>query len=734
MANNSNRKQYNAGNNRTPNYRRYKPSPQDPPRDFKVVKPIWAAYINMARQNIYQTLCHISHVLGYEIDKDDKQLEENLLQIPAVKLLNMKGKAEEISKAMKMIDGHFPFVSPMVEKLIELNNIEIQKYNKKASKDGKKPEIKEKTPALYYEVFQNILPLINLLRNYYSHHDYFDSRIDSKTGRITDEKLGKRCARLAVLLDYCTTGARRIVKERFSVGDNATFAAADFDFFEGERRYYDFKITDEKGETKKVKRELRCYIYRVGDKDDNEKLVRLTNMGIYLLICLFLNKKYAKEFGDKTDFWGKNCREGLRPTDKEMAIMHEVSCVYRIRLPKERLQSEKDKSAVGLDMLNELKKCPKELFDTLSARDQDRFRVDVNEGTEGSDDTTVLMLRSFDRFPTLALQYLDTMEMFRRIRFQVQLGNYRYKFYNKNWIDSADDNDGERVRILQKELMGYGRLGEIEAERKARWGSLIRLIDKPRADTVDTKPYITDHHASYHISNNHIGLQWNSADEAVLDKNGIFMPSTTLPERVGGSKPKAGDAAPVAECHAPKCWLSVYDLPAVCFLTHLTGSGERAERIIIETTERYKTFFKAIGSGEIVPYDKETKVSFIPQDKKESIAEARKHGKPYSYIMEPYGIDFAALPRKVQDYLLGDGSRSNGDAQFKKLAFATLNNELERTQSRLKRIREELALYAAKDNKLGKKSTSISVRALWPVSLPKIWCISRNLTKMAKWC
>lgn len=685
-------------------------SPQDTssPRNFQVIKSVWAAYANMARQNIYQTLCHISHILGYEINRDDTRLEENLMMIPAIRILGSKGKAEEIAKAMKMIDCHFPFVSPMLEKLIQINNRKIRKDNKNVDRERRQPEIKEKTPALYYELFQMILPLINLLRNYYSHHEFYDKRIDTKSGRITDDKLCIRCDKLASLLDFCMAGARRTVKERFSAGSEATFTKEDFDFFEGELRYYDHivvnkdnrAILDNRGRKTKVKRERRDYIYRIGDKTEEEKYVSLTDMGRFLLICLFLTKKYVKEFGDKADFWGMKLPTDKRPSEKGMAIMRETACVYRIRLPKERLQSEKDQSAVGLDMLNELKKCPKELFETLSVTDQDKFRVEVNDNSEG-EETSVLMLRSFDRFPTLALRYLDTMRMFDRIRFQVQLGNYRYDFYGKKWIDEDED----RVRILQKELMGYGRLDEIEVQRNSRWGNLIRRIDEPRKDSLgDCKPYITDHYASYNIRNNHIGLQWNSGRDGILDKTGIFMPSTVLPEWVYDKTKKTGDDRPVAECHAPKCWLSVYDLPAVCFLTLLTGSGRCAEDLIISTVERYNTFFRDVAEGKIVPYDKETKISFIPTAKKEAILRWRKQQQPYSYIIEPYGIDIAALPRKIQDYLLDDDSRINGESLFKRLAAEKLQMELERTERRLERIKEELAVYAEKDNKLGKKS------------------------------
>lgn len=688
------------------------------PRRMQVDKPVWAAYANMARQNIYQTLCHISHVIGQDVDKNDTKMEENLLGIPAVKILTQKGKAEIKAKAIKMLESHFPFLEPMVEKLVQLNVNEQQKKaekqdagknkNQKKNKQSNFIGDKTKTPEMYYEVFNCILPLINLLRNYYSHSILIDNRI-SHEGKILDEKYQAKSQKLVTLLDHCMTGARRIVKDRFSVAENITFTKKDFEFFEGKNRYFDytivnedgFAILDDRNREQKIKREKRNYIYKVGIREENDRYTSLSNMGIYLFLCLFLSKKYAKEFGDKIDFWGNKLK--YKPSENVMAIMHETASVFRMNLPKNRLQSKKDQSAVGLDMLNELKKCPKELFETLSAKDQDKFRVAVKDSEEETG-STVLLLRSFDRFPTLALQYLDSMQKFNHIRFQVDLGNYRFKFYEKkNWIDRADEESAGRVRILQKELTGYGRLDEIEKQRKERWSGLIREIDQARADSFDSKPYITDHHASYHLEGNHIGMQWNTRSRGILDNSGIFMPSTDLSDKKEDSAKKT-----VAPLCAPKCRLSIHDLPVVCFLTLLseTDKENHAENLIIETTENFQRFFHDIAEGIVTP-------EIIPQNIKEEYKAARAkarekkgmiEGQTYSYVIEPYCVDLADLPRKIQDFLLEDETDSKGNDRFKELARLKLKNMIEYTDKKLKQIKKNRGAYASKDNKLGKKS------------------------------
>lgn len=626
-------------------------------------KAVWANYLNMARQNMYQIACHITHVLGLAYDPEDKELEANLMQIPAVTLLGKGGKAEQKQKAMKMFDKHFPFLTPMLEKYIERHGAGA----------------KEKTPKMYYEIMNMILPLINLYRNKYTHYKLEDSKLN-EDGSIADANMLQKCKELSVLINYNLEGACQIVKKRWSVGKKAalkeekdhagakpadrsdtgekiTFQNSDFDLL----------IKNFRQERKVAEIDFK---YNVFDAAGG-----LSNVGLFMLVCLLLEKKYASEFADQVDFFGKELRRSYQPTQVEIAIMREVISMNHIRLPKKQLQSTSHASALGLDMLNELKKCPRELFDTLSPADQAKFRVKVEDEREDE----ILLLRSQDRFPTLALRYIDSAALFRDIRFQVQLGNYRYKFYRKEWIDQASDD--ERIRILQKELTGYGRLEEIEKARNEKWGDLIRKIDEPRQDTLQTEPYVSDHHASYLFNNNRIGLLWNTEGYTPL-RNQIFMPSLTLPSWLCDYPAKAAELRnsdkkaneKIAPCVAPLCWLSIYELPAVIFLSILTGSGEKAEGIIKKTVANYRRLFADVWRGELKPSDD----------------------------ISSYGIDFKHLPRKIQDYLAG--KEVNIQERFITLGRQKLDRMLEDTRTRLKYFLKNKERYASGGNTMGKNS------------------------------
>jgi hypothetical protein len=151
-------------------------------------------------------------------------------------------------------------------------------------------------------------------------------------------------------------------------------------------------------------------------------------------------------------------------------IIRDMLSIYRLRSPKgKKLEGGDNQVTLALDILNELRKCPKELYDVLSAKGQTFFEDAVKRSNERTPEV-VKRFRSKDRFSFLALRYIDEMGVFDNIRFQVQLGKLRFKFYPKTCINGEED-----VRSLQKEINGYGKLQEIELERKSKYGPLLQV-------------------------------------------------------------------------------------------------------------------------------------------------------------------------------------------------------------------------------------------------------------------
>lgn len=582
-------------------------------------KPVFAAYLNMARQNAYVTLLHISKLMGIEetTNKEDKLWEMKVLT-------NLQGKTnskpEKLQKTIKLLQKHFPFLTAMTDYILSENN-------------------KSASPDTYYRILKTLFKLLNLLRNDFTHYHLVDEA-------LTSEQTQQDSRWMAKLLRNCFDGARRIVKIRFGYTD------WDMSFLTGKKRYreedipgeyltyYNKKLKEKVTEPKKRHVEKDDYLYKLSQKNGE-----LSYVGILFLTCLFLHKKYATMFVDKAKLFSYNISE------KEKKIIREILTVYRIRLPKERMESVRPQIALGLDMLNELQKCPDELFQTFKPQDQERFRFTDKFGEQ------VLLKRTKDRFPYLAMRYIDDNKIFDNIRFQVSLGNYRYKFYEKQGIDS-DCKD--RIRSLQKELNGFGRLTEIEEKRNSKqWHlGLLRPFEEVKIDTKDTQPYITDHRASYVFNGNRIGMLLNRKE---------YLP------------PIQEDKAP---CLAPTCWMSIYELPALIFHHLLSGDENKGstEKIIKDCVSNYQHFFKDIQDGVLKPIGEEK----------------------YESVIAKYGIKPSDIPEKLQDYL--KNREIDSSARFNRLSEAKLKNMIQSTSYRLEKFKKEYAMLGIKDNKIGKKA------------------------------
>lgn len=385
------------------------------------------------------------------------------------------------------------------------------------------------------------------------------------------------------LLINCYDKSYNLATSRFPFGDDAKYA---------ERHQKNFKFKMYKGTSK--------------EKENRH----ISEFGLLFFASLFLEKQHIALFADKL---------GLA-LPKEKHVILEILFIYRIRMNYRKISSEKHTDAIALDILNELHKCPKELFDVIKEEKKKEFM----ENGES------LMVRYNDRFPYLLMRYIDDAKVFSSIRFQVALGKYFYEFYPKTCIDSI-----ERVRSLSKDVNGFGRLTEIDKEREEKYGKMIRKFDDFRKNTNEEKPYLTDHHANYIFNANRIAL-W-------ISENGENMHLPEL-EKDGVSN------------LSPTCWLSIYELPALAFLLIQKG-GESVEQVIISYVKNYKRFFNAVKSGEIVPGYTDEQLELM--------------------LAESYNLRKSDVPRKMINYLKGD--EVNIEEKFnnhvKKYEIETLKNQ-----------------------------------------------------------
>lgn len=590
-------------------------------------KHFYAAFTNMAQHNFFMTLNHIAKVVGISAKGKFEEIAQSVID-------NLNSSQFQNEKCMKLIEllrKHLPFLVPMSDGVIASGKV----LNEKDA---------------FHFVLSKINRVLIFYRNYTTHYN------PDEDDNIKNLNLDERS--LVPLLKDLFKASVRTIQQRFGYDE----------------REISFIKNKEMG-----KENYKYALYKkelLSSRDAKPSSV-FSLRGLVLFVALMLEKKYISEMLDKIDVF-------FTPSDKRstkrQSIIFESIAAYRIILPRTRYDSETNSTALALDMLNELQRCPRELFDVLSFEDQELFRGGIDGGDELN---TMLMIRHRDRFPELALRYIDDRQLFRDIRFQVSLGAYRFAFYNKRCIGSSQADDNLRVRSLQKKLHGFGRLDEIEKLRKEQWKDLIVEFDDVAPDTPNTTPYITDHHASYLIANNRIGLYWKAGRDEPLP--GLPVLSSTPKAHDLREKKKSGET--IVKLTAPKCFLSTYELPALVFYTMLLDKLDEStkkslqlsstEKIIKQWVQNFNGFVRGLINNEIPANEVRAKAAAL-------------------------GIDFDhQIPKKLIDFV--DGRQCDWSAVTEQKLRERLNEHIEQTEYLLNRIKRDLEAVGDKRNRRGTK-------------------------------
>ena len=377
-------------------------------------KHFWAAFLNLARHNVYITINHINKLLEIrQIDNDEKVLDIKALWQKVDKDINQKARLREL-----MIK-HFPF-------------LEFAIYNN--NKDGKQEEKQAKAQS--FESLKDCLFLflkkLQESRNYYSHYKYSESSQEPKLEKELRKKMYN-------IFD----ASIRLVKEDYQYNKD----------IDPEK---DFKHLERKED----------FNYLFTDKDNKGKI---TKNGLLFFVSLFLEKKDA--------IWMQQKLRGFKDNrgNKEK-MTHEVFCRSRMLLPKIRLESTQTQDWILLDMLNELIRCPKSLYERLQGAYREKFKVPFDSIDEDYDAEQEpfrnTLVRHQDRFPYFALRYFDYNEIFKNLRFQIDLGTYHFSIYKKLIGGQKED------RHLTHKLYGFERIQEVAKQnRPDEWKAIVKDLD-----------------------------------------------------------------------------------------------------------------------------------------------------------------------------------------------------------------------------------------------------------------
>ncbi|WP_185269297.1 type VI-B CRISPR-associated RNA-guided ribonuclease Cas13b [Prevotella intermedia] len=415
-------------------------------------KHFGAAFLNLARHNVYITINHINKLLEIrEIDNDEKVLDIKALWQKGNKDLNQKARLREL------MTKHFPFL----ETAIYSKNKE-DKEEVKQEKQAEAQSLESLKDCLFL-----FLEKLQEARNYYSHYKYSEF---SKEPEFEEGLLEK----IYNIFD-----------------DNIQLVIKDYQHNKDINPDEDFKHLD------RTEEDFNYYFTR-------NKKGNITASGLLFFVSLFLEKKDA--------IWMQQKLRGFKDNrESKKKMTHEVFCRSRMLLPKLRLESTQTQDWILLDMLNELIRCPKSLYERLQGDDREKFKVPFDPADEDYDAEQEpfknTLVRHQDRFPYFALRYFDYNEIFTNLRFQIDLGTYHFSIYKKLIGGQKED------RHLTHKLYGFERIQEFAKQnRPDEWKAIVKDFD-----TYETsnERYISETTPHYHLENQKIGIRFRNGNKDI---------------------------------------------------------------------------------------------------------------------------------------------------------------------------------------------------------------------------
>ncbi len=299
-------------------------------------------------------------------------------------------------------------------------------------------------------------------------------------------------------------------------------------------------------QTQKVEDYQHLDTYRLFKTGKNS----FTDQGLYFFINLFLERNYATKFLKKFKGFKNENTPPFRATIQAFTA-------YTLKLPDVRLGNEKPIFSLLMDMLTELNKCPKELFNHLtdSAKkefepllDEDKKYNVILNNTNYSNisdddlDETLKEITAFkrynDRFPYFALRFLDETNAFPNIRFQITLGKLIVDRYNKELT-------GDR-RVI-KTINAFGKLSDFLDKEN----DVLNELKKDVAN--DDKIQFEQYSPHYNTNNNKIAFYIFDKTEDKIGYPSVFE-----------NKENNMEAQNI-----PSGFISIHDFPQLLLLNYL---------------------------------------------------------------------------------------------------------------------------------------------------------------------
>jgi hypothetical protein len=360
---------------------------------------------------------------------------------------------------------------------------------------------------------------------------------------------------------------------------------------------------------------------------------------INFFVCLFLDRRYAHEYLKKQKGYKSSHTPEHRATLKTYTF-------YSIKLPRPVFESRDMEFRLILDALNELKRCPKELYYHLP--DDYRKLCEVESVKQKEDEETgevedikeqIPFIRHEDRFPYYALRFIDDLEFLKNIQFRIKLGLGREYFHTHD--------DATQPVVRNKKVFDYGRLKDIlENYNKNLAGE--NNNNKP-------EPY-----------NN----LWHFAPAYEIDRDGNIK-IQIMPEEGNNSVKKQPAYAQI----------STYELRNILYCC-LNGKKDAVNNIIRDYVTNYQSFLLDLKKKDFPQIDYSAELN-------------TRRKQLDNLLIEKYNLRLQYLPKKLKQLLLGEEVRSYKAHTLKKIKLRKEENK-----RYLNRIERELNKNAQESNSL----------------------------------
>ena len=541
---------------------------------------ILGTYFNMAYENYHRTMRTIlAKQLKVEVDKDALTDVQSLT-------------VDQPLRLRRLLFRHLPFLAPIMDDVIRQNQ-QVAK-SKKNNYDSKNITKKQKTALLD----NSIEDILDKLRIFAEELEYCRNRYTHKNAYNKNEENFQHFEReksIAQMLEALMKAERELLKNRKDREKNSKAMRI---FLEDDFKHY-FK----KRQGISVRNNQFYFnpdIFELNKKGQIDySTIELSKFGRFYFCSLFLRPRDAERFAQEMQVFIKSPWPDIKddnnpPTytsSSENKVMREVMQMHRIRVPREkRIDAIQTKGTLLMDILEELRRCPKLLYDTFEPKTKSAFNHIVIQ-PDGSK-TSSLMVRHQDRFSQLALRYIDQNNLFDHIRFQLRLGLFCFRFYDKLLIDGT-----QCLRTVHKELNGFGRWQEVEEKRVSQWGRRFQKtemkinddgdeIEQLIPDSPSTDPYVTDWRTTYNIHAGRIGMTWGEVNvNGKTEVGSSLLPKVDnvnrncyyIPELPEYQEKDGNNIDRIVEIpqEIPLCTLSIYDLPALLFYQYLIDSYGR---------------------------------------------------------------------------------------------------------------------------------------------------------------